>query len=143
MEDYEEFSNISRDPNLKLLIDNIKDTSDLYYLSLMVISSRLGDKSLLPELIFLLNEDSLNKLIYYFGGETIRVPTVSELRDYLYGILIYYYFDIEGLNWYSAINKMGLEYSGQLSRKLSKLRKQVINELQDIKIPEIKSDNNM
>lgn len=143
MNDYSEFTEISKNPSLQSLMNDVKDTSDLYYLSLMIISSKLGSDSLLPELVFLLNEDSLNKLLYYFGGQTITIPTVSEFRDYLYGILIYYYYDIEGLSWRKSIDKMGLEYSGQLSRKLNKLRRQVINGLQDVKIPEIKSDNNM
>lgn len=143
MIDYDDIGEPKKVDNLKLLIGMIKDTNDLYYLSLMILSSKIGKGSILPELVFLLNEEYLNKLLYYYGGQTITIPSLSDFRDYLYGILIYYYCDIKGHSWKKSIELMGLEYSGDLSRKLTKLRREVIEGLQDIKIPESKSGNTM
>ena len=118
-------------------------TNDLYYLSLMILSAKIGTNSILPEIIFLLDEKSLNNLLCYYGGQTVKIPTLQDLRDSLYGILIYYYYDIQGNSWKESFKKMGLEYSGELSWKLSKLRREVIKGLEGIKIPEIKSDDTM
>jgi len=121
------------------LISSVKDTSDLYYLSLTVLASRISNGSFLPELVFLLDEKSLNNLLYYYGGQTIEVPKLSDLRDYLYGILIYYYYDIQGLSWKKSVAKIGLEFNAELSYKLRRLRKDVIKSLEGIKIPKMKS----
>lgn len=128
---------IKRVDDLKHLLDDLKDSSELYYLSLLIISSKIGKGSILPELVFLLDEKSLNNLLFYYGGETVKFPTLSELRDQLYGILMYYYYDVQGNSWRKSIDKLGVEYSGELSYKLRKLREEVLDNLKGIKIPEI------
>jgi len=126
---------VQRVDDLRDLLSSIRDSSELYYLSLLILSSQIGSKSVLPELLFLLDERSVNKLLFYYGGEEIRIPTISEFRDQLYGILIYYYYDIQGNSWKKSIELMGIEYSGELSYKLGRLRKDVIDSLRDIKVP--------
>lgn len=128
---------IKRVDDLKHLLDDLKDSSELYYLSLLIISSKIGKGSILPELVFLLDEKSLNNLLFYYGGETVKFPTLLELRDQLYGILMYYYYDVQGNSWRKSIDKLGVEYSGELSYKLRKLREEVLDNLKGIKIPEI------
>ena len=124
--------------DLTSLINSVKDTSDLYYLSLMISSTQISN-SILPELIFLLKEEAFQNLLTYYGGQTITIPTLQEFRNYLYGILIYYYYDMKHMSWNEALSKIDPDYTNELSVKLSSIRRQIIDGLRGIKIPEIKS----
>lgn len=131
------------DMSLRNILSQVKSSNDLIYIALMSIyaasdesSSKLGArKFVLPELVYLLDEQSLINLMTYFGGETISIPKASILKDQLYGVLAYYYSEIEGIkDWKDVISKIGLEYSELLEQKLKLLSKQVADNLEGIRL---------
>lgn len=132
---------LERVDDLKGLISSIKDSKDLYFLALMVISAKLGKGSVLPELTLLVNEQDLVNLLYYFAGETITFPTLDELKKQLYGISAYYLYDVKGLKWRDAVRQAtGEEFNNHLSRIVNKGRLEVIEALKDIKLPSVLGD---
>lgn len=56
---------------------------------------KLPEYSALSELAFILDEKSLLKLCEYFGGQTITIPTIDQLEETIYGMLLYQYIDVE------------------------------------------------
>lgn len=129
--------------SLGKIFEQIRSNNDLLYLALLSFEasvdtskSKMGSrKYVLPELVYLLDEKSLINLISYFAGETITIPKASVLKDQLYGILAYYYHDVERISdWTKVINKMELPYSNELEQKLIQLRRAVAKNLDDVKL---------
>jgi len=125
------------------LISQIKNKNDLIYIALMSLYAQKSSEStkfnskkiILPELVYLLDEKSLINLITYFGGESISIPRPSEIKDQLFAILAYYYYDIEGIkDWRKIIDKLDLIYSDDLAIKLKQLRDGLIPSIEDIKL---------
>lgn len=129
--------------SLRKILSQVKSSNDLIYLALMSIyasqdgsSSKLGArKFILPELVYLLDEKSLMNLMAYFGGETVAIPKPSALKDQLYGVLAYYYSEVEGIkDWQAITRKIGLEYSELLEAKLKALSRDVCRNLDGIRL---------
>ena len=90
---------------------------DVWSLLLFVLykMTSIQEMSTLGEMAYILPKDSLLKLCEYYGGETIRVPTLSELENMLSAIMLYHNVDICGMTIPAAIKKMGIgkvEYKG-------------------------------
>ena len=70
---------------------------DIWSLMLFVLYNfqKLPEYSALSELAFILDEKSLLKLCEYFGGQTITIPTIDQLEETIYGMLLYQYIDVE------------------------------------------------
>jgi hypothetical protein len=47
------------------------------------------DYMVLSELVYVLDKDNLLKLCEYFGGSTIKIPTIKELESIVYSLLLY------------------------------------------------------
>lgn len=129
--------------SFKKILSQVKSSNDLLYIALMSIYakssndvSKMGAKKfILPELVYLLDEKSLTNLITYFGGETIAVPKASVFKDQLYGILAYYYSEIEGIkDWKTIAKKMSLPYSTELESKLKILMRNVSESMEGVKL---------
>lgn len=129
--------------SFKKILSQVKSSNDLLYIALMSIYakssndvSKMGAKKfILPELVYLLDEKSLTNLITYFGGETIAVPKASVFKDQLYGILAYYYSEIEGIkDWKTIAKKMSLPYSAELESKLKILMRNVSESMEGVKL---------
>lgn len=77
-------------------ISILKDT-DVYSLMLFVLYKLIGtpEYSSLSELAYVLDKDNLINFFEYFGGTTIRVPTLSELDTLIYSLLLYEYVNID------------------------------------------------
>ena len=129
--------------SFKKILSQVKSSNDLLYIALMSIYakssndvSKMGVKKfILPELVYLLDEKSLTNLITYFGGETIAVPKASVFKDQLYGILAYYYSEIEGIkDWKTIAKKMSLPYSAELESKLKILMRNVSESMEGVKL---------
>lgn len=88
-------------------------TSDIYSLMLFALykAGDLPEYSSLSQLSYILDKPNLLKLCEFFGGTTIRIPTISELEDMLNALLVYQLIDIEGNNqdevFESVRTKMG------------------------------------
>lgn len=64
--------------------------------------------SVVSELFYILDYNNFIKLIKYFGGMEIRIPTSSEINDLLKVLLLYQYRVVEELSWVEALSKAGV-----------------------------------
>ena len=80
---------------IKTKISNLKE-ADIYSILLFALAKLrdIPEYSALSELSFILDKQSLVKLCQVFGGLTIKIPTLSELEDISYALLLYQYVDI-------------------------------------------------
>ena len=60
----------------------------------------------LSELVYILDKSALLKLCEYFGGQTLTIPTINELEEMVYGLLLYNFIDIEHLSETEAFSKL-------------------------------------
>lgn len=90
---------------------NIKDLkeNDLYSLSLFVLYKIIGIKeySIVGEIPYILDKKNLLNFCKYFGGRTIKVPTLDEINSVLSLVLLYQYTKIDGLEYDDAIKLIG------------------------------------
>lgn len=72
---------------------------DIWSLMLFVLYKfqNIPEYSGLSELAYILDEKNLLKLCEYFGGQTITIPTIDQLEDTIYAMLLYQYIDIENI----------------------------------------------
>jgi hypothetical protein len=70
---------------------------DIWSLMLFVLYNfqKVPEYSALSELAYILDEKNLLKLCEYFGGQTLYIPTIDQLEETIYGMLLYQYIDIE------------------------------------------------
>ena len=73
----------------------MQDTFSLVLFALYKIKS-IPEYATLSELIYVLDENSIMKLCEYFGGMTIRIPTLDEFKRTIQALSIYQLVDIEG-----------------------------------------------
>ena len=76
--------------------------------------------STLSELTFLLDRKTLVKFLSYFGGCTIKIPTLSELHTLTDALLLYEYVDLEHLSLEKA---MGLLAQDKTLLKKDQIKK--------------------
>lgn len=62
----------------------------------------------LSELAYILDKKNLLKLLEYFGGTTIKIPTIDEMESLLYALLLYQYVDIEKIPIEDALATLGV-----------------------------------
>ena len=81
--------------NVKSNIENLKE-ADIYSLILFILFkiNNIPEYSTLSELIYILDKESLLKLCEYFGGMTIKIPTIEDLEIVIYSLLLYTYTHI-------------------------------------------------
>ncbi len=105
--------------SLRKDLDNLKMT-DTFSLILFVLYKLrdVDEYSAISELAYVLDKDSLLGLCEYFGGLTIRIPTIDELESIVNSLLLYQYINIDGISYNEAINKIGFD-----SHQLRKIKK--------------------
>lgn len=74
----------------KTKIDNL-NSEDIYSLLLFTLFklTEVPEYSTLSELIYILDKQSFLTLCKYFGGMTIKIPTLNDLQCLLYSLHIY------------------------------------------------------
>lgn len=128
---------ISENPSSEIdtLLKNIKDTNDLYFISLVILGKLVDSTkySMLSELSYLLDSQSFLNLLFYFEGMTIRIPTRQELKTCLTLISLYYNYDVLKYNWKESLSNVGIkkEDSHEYWKQYKKFRK----ELENVKFP--------
>ena len=82
---------------------------DIYSLMLFVLFKLkdTNEYSSLSQLSYILDKDSLLKLCEYFGGLTIKIPTIEELESIIYSLVLYQYVNIDGMDYDDAIKVIG------------------------------------
>lgn len=114
-------------------IDNL-NKEDIYSLMLFVLykCNEKNEFSSLSQLSYILDVKSLLKLCEFYGGQTITIPTIDELRELLDALLIYQMIEIEHkdideikdkynfntIKLYTKIKEILSEYSFNSGRKV-------------------------
>lgn len=82
---------------------------DIYTLLLFVLFKLrdIPEYSTLSELAYILDKKNLLQLCEYFGGLTIKIPTITELESIVYSLTLYQYINIEGKTMDEAIKLIG------------------------------------
>ena len=98
---------------------------DIYSLMLFVLykCSETDEMSSLSQLAYILDIESLLKICEFYGGQTIRIPTISELRHMLDALLIYQMVEIE----HKDINAIQKEYTTDTIRLYIKIKEILSN----------------
>lgn len=88
-------------------IAKLRDT-DTYSLILFALYKlrNIPEYRELSELAYILDKNSLLNFLEYFGGLTVKVPTVEELRMVVYTLLVYEYVKVDKLSIDEAILKL-------------------------------------
>ena len=94
--------------SIKSELKNLKET-DIYSLILFSLFKLrdIPEYSTLSELVYILDKDSLLKLCEYFGGLTLKIPTIEELETIVYSLILYQYVNIEHMEYKKAIELIG------------------------------------
>lgn len=96
----------------KKSLDTLKDV-DIYSLSMFALYKLVDVKeySVIGELPYILDKKNLLNLCEYFGGRTIKIPTVRELHSIMYLLLLYQYTKIDGMEYEDAVKLVGYDSS--------------------------------
>lgn len=88
-------------------IAKLRDT-DTYSLILFALYKlrNIPEYRELSELAYILDKNSLLNFLEYFGGLTVKIPTVEELRMIVYTLLVYEYIKVDKLSIDEAILKL-------------------------------------
>lgn len=108
---------------IKEELSTLKD-ADIYSLILFSLFKLRGvpEYSTLSELVYVLDKDSLLKLCEYFGGMTLKIPTIKELESLVYVLILYQYVNIDKMDYNEAIKLIGYK-SSDLKRVKADYRK--------------------
>ena len=89
---------------IKEELAKLKDI-DVYSLMLFAMFKLrdIPEYASLSEMVYILDKDSLLKLCEYFGGVTIKIPTIEELESIVYALVLYQYVDIDKIPFEKAI----------------------------------------
>lgn len=92
---------------------NTLNKTDVYSLLLFTLYKMkdLPEYSTLSELCYILDGDNLSKFLSYFGGLTIKVPTLKDMRLLLQGLLLYQYVNIEEGKYEDALKALADEFT--------------------------------
>src|SRR3954451_14952709 len=77
--------------------DELDPNSSVVYIALSILCSR--QKSLIPELLYILSPQQITTFIKVFSGETLRIPTVDQFSRDLMASLAAYHIVVEGKSW--------------------------------------------
>ena len=93
--------------NIKNEINNLK-TADIYSLMMFALykMNDLPEYSALSQLAYILDKDSLLKLCEFYGGLTITIPTIDDLENMLYALLLYQEVDIEHKDYNKVLDTL-------------------------------------
>lgn len=82
---------------------------DIWSLMLFILYKikDLPEYSPISELAYILDKDNMLKLCEYFGGLTIKIPTIDELEEIVYALVLYQYVNIDGMEYDEAVKLLG------------------------------------
>lgn len=96
----------------KLNVDpRFLDKKETYALMLSAIYASEADPSyrLLSDLMYILDDQMFKEFLTLFEGQTITIPTMSQLTEMLKALTIYTYKDIQGLEWKEVAKLVGAQ----------------------------------
>lgn len=104
---------------IKQELNKLKEM-DVWSLMLFVLYNyqNIPEYSSISELAYILDKKNLLKLCEYFGGSTMRIPTIHELETTLYAMLLYEYVHRERYDNDTAIAMLHVENKHKLNEIL-------------------------
>lgn len=93
--------------NIVKALDELEKT-DIYSMMLFALY-KLNDNeeySTLSELSYVLNGENLINFLTYYGGATIKIPTITELKGVIEALVLYNYVNIEGFEFNQALKML-------------------------------------
>ena len=116
--------------SIKSKLDKLtnEDTYSLLLFALYKLKD-IPEYSTLSELAYILDIDSLLNLLELFGGITITVPEVRDLKLVSYCLLLYKQVELDGVDFTKAVRNMNItsEYSIKEIRELYTVLKDVLS----------------
>lgn len=93
---------------------------DAYSLVLFLLFSlrEVPEYATLSELSYVLDKKNLLRFCQYYGGLTIRIPTVDELKEVVYALAVYQQVNIEGQDLTKVL--LSLQHSNNNLRHILK-----------------------
>ncbi len=100
---------------------NILNSTDLYSLSMFILYklTDIPEYTTLAELPYIMDKENTLKLCEYFGGRTIRIPTIEELYSIMNILLLYQYVNIDHMDYNKATELIG--YNSKDLRKIKSI----------------------
>ena len=95
---------------IKDQLDNLSD-NDTYSLVLFSLFQlqNIPEYSTMSELAYLLDKKSFLTLCQYFGGLTVKFPTIAEITDIVKGLTLYQKVNFDGETLLDAIHSLGYD----------------------------------
>ena len=104
-----------------------KDIDSLVMFALYQIKD-IPEYSTLSRMAYLVDRNSFLNICEYFGGMTVKIPTVQEVEDVTQALLLYQFVDVDGLDMKDAISKLSLKGNDIRKLKSNYVRlKEVLN----------------
>ena len=112
-------------------------TKDIYSLMLYILYKISDDPqySTLSQLSYILNKEDLLKLCSYYGGLTIKIPSIDELELILNALFVFYEVDIQKQDMTKTLNNFQTTISERY--KIKKAYSAIKNTLKDIDFSKI------
>lgn len=88
--------------------------------------------SVVSEIPYILDYESFLKLIKYYGGMTIRIPTIEEVNDKLRVLVLYQMKEVLKLPWDECLKKAGYSPEESSSARSSLVHFKKMLETQEI-----------
>ena len=87
--------------------------SDIYSLVLFTLFKikDIPEYSTLSELVYILDKESLLKLCEYYGGLTIKIPTIEDLEGLIYSLVLYEAVDLNQQSYDETIKYIQSKYA--------------------------------
>jgi len=85
---------------------NERDTYSLILFALFKLRD-IPEYAALSELAYILDKDNLLKLCEYFGGLTLKVPTIEELESIVYSLVLHQRVNIDGDDYDKVVDEIG------------------------------------
>ena len=95
---------------IKDTVESLKET-DIYSLILFSLYKirDIPEYSTLSELVYILDKKNLINFLECFGGMTIKIPTLNELKIIINALLLYQLVDIENKDYDKALKSLDIQ----------------------------------
>lgn len=93
---------------MKVDLDKL-DIKDNYSLALLLLHQvkDVEEFSHISDLCYILDMDNLLKFLTYFGGTTLKVPTIAKLKSTMRTLILYQSYEIDNNTWEQSLELAG------------------------------------
>lgn len=100
-------------------IDNLKESDALAIsTALLYVLKGTPEYSVTSEMFYILDRENFIRMIKFFGGLTLKIPTAGQLRDMIRVVLLYQYYDVDKMSWRDAYDKSGFTRGEEYGAKI-------------------------